>query len=81
MHIARPTASSPTHALPKAATNPPAAAPGGFGSSLKPAATSAIGADTAEAAPAAAASMPPKPDLASSLSTVSLAAATPRQTA
>ena len=81
MHIARPTATAPTHALPKAAANPPATAPGGFGSSLKPATTSATGVDAAEAAPAAAASVPPKPDLASSLSTVSLAAATPRQTA
>ncbi|NKI95255.1 hypothetical protein [Rhizobacter sp. SG703] len=71
MHIARPAGNLPTPALPKAA-NPPAAAPGGFGSSLKPAATSAAAPDGSEPAPAA----PPKPDLASQLSTLSLAATT-----
>ena len=80
MHVARPSADLSARSLPKPAATPPAGATGGFGSSLKPAATPA--ADAAEAAPAAAASVPPKPDLASSLSTVSLAAATtPRQSA
>ncbi|KQU69104.1 MULTISPECIES: hypothetical protein [unclassified Rhizobacter] len=76
MHIARPAGNLPTPALPKAAANPPAAAPGGFGSSLKPAATSAAAPDASEPAPAAASHAPPKPDLASQLSTLSLAATT-----
>ena len=81
MHVARPSADLSARSLPKPAAMPPAGAAGGFGSSLKPAVTSATGIDATEAAPAAAAPVPPKPDLASSLSTVSLAAATPRQTA
>jgi hypothetical protein len=82
MHVARPSADLSARSLPKPAATPPAGAAGGFGSSLKPAATSAAAPEAAEAAPAAAAPALPKPDLASSLSTLSLAGATtPRQTA
>jgi len=81
MHVARPSADLSARSLPKPAAMPSPGAAGGFGSSLKPAAASATAPAAAEPAPAAAAPAPPKPDLASSLSTVSLAAATPRQAA
>lgn len=74
MHIARPAADLSARPLPKPAASTPAPASAGFGAALKPAADAA-------AAPAATPSSPPKPDLASGLSTVSLAATAPRQPA